>query len=218
MEYFKILGMNREPFSSSPDPEFFYNSHQYLSCLQQLELAIRLRRGLNVVMGNVGTGKTTLCRELILRLNQTEEDRREMETYLILDPSFSSPREFLATVARTLGVESAGTESEWQLKEDIKNHLLHKGLEEKKIIVLIIDEGQKLPDFGIEILREFLNFETNETKLLQIVIFAQREFENILRDHENFADRVNYCHILKPLGFQETMKMVSFRLARAGRA
>ena len=209
--------MDREPFSNSPEPEFFYQSSQHLCCLQQLELAIRLRRGLNVVMGNVGTGKTTLCRELILRFTEREDDRNEIETYLVLDPSFSAPREFLSMVALTFGLAVEGGESDWQIKENIKNHLFRKGVDEKKNIVLIIDEGQKLAAFCREILREFLNYETNENKLLQIVIFAQKEFQDILKEHANFADRVNQYYLLEPLSFRETMAMIRFRLVRAGR-
>ncbi|MBW2200522.1 MAG: transposase, partial [Deltaproteobacteria bacterium] len=67
MDYFKILNLNREPFSNSPDPEYFFQSRQHLGCLQKVELALRLRRGLNVVIGDIGTGKTTLCRQLIRR-------------------------------------------------------------------------------------------------------------------------------------------------------
>ena len=218
MDYFKILNLNKEPFSNSPEPEFFFQSTEHLACLQQLELAIRLRRGLNVVMGEVGTGKTTLCRQLILRFAESEEDRNGIETHLLLDPSFSNPREFLTTVAITFGMSGSGAEeSEWQLKEYIKKYLFRKGVDEKKTVVLIIDEGQKLPEFCLEILREFLNYETNEFKLLQIVIFAQNEFKQILKTHENFADRVNRYSFLKPLNFRETRSMIRFRLARGGR-
>lgn len=216
MDYFEILNLNREPFSNSPEPDFFYQSSQHLGCLQKLELAIRLHRGLNVVMGNVGTGKTTLCRELLIRFAKSEEDRNEMETHLLLDPSISTPREFLATVATAFGISgAAAAESEWQLKEGIKHHLFQKGVDEKKTVVLIVDEGQKLPDFGLEILREFLNYETNESKLLQIVIFAQNEFEETLRQHPNFADRVNQFIAMEPLNFRETRHLVAFRIAQA---
>ena len=218
MDYFKILNLNREPFGNSPAPEFFFLSTEHVACLQQLELAIRLRRGLNVVMGDVGTGKTTLCRQLILRFTESEEDCNEFETHLILDPNFSTPREFLSAVAMTFGLPGAETaESEWQLKENIKKYLFQKGVDEKKTVVLIIDEGQKLPYFCREILREFLNYETNENKLLQIIIFAQNEFSQILKSHANFADRVNQFYFLKPLNFRETKALIRFRLSRAGR-
>jgi general secretion pathway protein A len=218
MDYFKILNLNREPFSNSPEPDFFFPSTRHIACLQQLELAIRLRRGLNVVMGEVGTGKTTLCRQLILRFTETEEDRAGVETHLLLDPSFSAPIEFLNTVAMSFGLPGADAgRSEWQIKEGIKNSLFQKGVDENRTVVLIIDEGQKLPEFCREILREFLNYETNEYKLLQIVIFAQNEFREILQGHKNFADRVNQYYDLRPLNFGEAREMIRFRLARAGR-
>jgi general secretion pathway protein A len=216
MDYFQILNMQKEPFSNSPEPEFFFESDQHQSCLQKLELAIRLRRGLNIVMGEVGTGKTTLCRRLILNLSQTEGDKNNIETHLILDPSFSNAQEFLSSVALLFGVSQANAgRSEWQLKEAIKNYLFNRGVDEKKTVILIIDEGQKIPEFCLEILREFLNYETNEYKLLQIVIFAQREFEETLRTRNNFTDRVNQYYILEPLNFWNCRKMINYRLAKA---
>jgi len=217
MDYFKILNLEREPFSNSPEPAFFYQSTQHLGCLQQLELAIRLRRGLDVVIGDVGTGKTTLCRELIQRLSLAVTDKEVFETHLILDPSFSDPLEFLTAVAGTFGLpNSNGHKTEWQFKEEIKTALFQKGVDEGKIIVLIIDEGQKLPEFCLEILREFLNYETNEYKLLQIVIFAQMEFEEVLKNRVNLNDRINLYYNLKPLNFRETRAMILFRLQKAG--
>ena len=106
--------------------------------------------------------------------------------------------------------------SEWQLKENIKDYLFKKGVDEKKIVVLIIDEGQKLPDFCLEILREFLNYETNENKLLQIVIFGQPEFQQTLNRLENVSDRVNLIYMLDPLNYHETREMIQFRLTQAG--
>ena len=73
----------------------------------------------------------------------------------------------------------------------------------------------KIPAFCLEILREFLNFETNEFKLLQIVIFAQLEFEKIIQKHPNFADRINLYHYLKPLNFRDTCKMIKYRLEQS---
>jgi general secretion pathway protein A len=219
MDYFQILNLQREPFSNSPEPDFFFKSDQHRGCLQKLELAVRLRRGLNVVMGDVGTGKTTLCRQLILNFSRRNEDREQIETHLILDPLFSNAREFLSAVALLLGLAgSSDEESEWQLKENIKDYLFTRGVNEGKTVVLIIDEGQKLPDFCLETLREFLNYETNEFKLLQIVIFAQMEFEQILREHNNFADRVNQYYFLKPLNFRNSREMIKFRINRAGSA
>jgi len=212
MDYFSILDLNKEPFSNSPDPEFFFHSRQHLDCLQKLELSLLLRRGLNVIIGDVGTGKTTLCRQLIRRFSQKEE----AETHLILDPLFLHAAEFLTTVTHLLtGKKPPAGSRDWQIKEYIKQYLFRKGVDQGKTIVLIIDEGQKIPPFCLEILREFLNFETNEYKLLQIVIFAQREFEKKVREHPNFADRINLYHLLKPLSFIDTRQMIQFRLDKS---
>jgi general secretion pathway protein A len=206
MEYFKILNLNKEPFSNSPEPEFFYESLQHVQCLQNLELAIRLRRGLNVVIGDVGTGKTTLCRQLINKF----DGYNNVKTFLLLDPAFTTPTEFLTALFKMFGIDTIHDSSatEWQLKEVIKNYIFEQGVVKDNTVVLIIDEGQKIPDMCLEILREFLNYETNEYKLLQIVIFAQREFENTLRERSNFTDRINFLHELGPLNFRDTRSMI----------
>lgn len=213
MEYYRILNLKREPFSNSPEPEFFFQSPKHLGCLQNLEMSIRLKRGLNVVIGDVGTGKTTLCRQLIIKLSEREEDRKEVETHLVMDPSFGSAMEFLSFISAAFGLSHI--KSERLLKEQIKNYLFTKGVNENKTVLLIIDEGQKLPYLCLEILREFLNYETNDHKLLQIVIFAQGEFKQIIQAHDNIADRINLCYYLKPLNFRETKQMIDYRLQKA---
>ena len=215
MDYFSILNLNKEPFSNSPDPDYFFSSQQHVSCLQKLELSLRLRRGLNVVIGEVGTGKTTLCRQLLRRFS----DDSEIESHLILDPYFSTPHEFLLAVAEMLTNEKYPENIDaYKLKEHIKNALFTKGVDENKTIILIIDEGQKIPVFCLELLREFLNFETNDYKLLQIAIFAQREFDNTLKEHANFADRINLYHLLKPMNFRDTRSMIQYRLNQSSAA
>jgi general secretion pathway protein A len=216
MNYYNILHFKKEPFSNSPEPEFFFQLPQQTGCLQKLELAVRLRRGLNVVIGDIGTGKTTLCRKLIQNFSSIPTDSTEIETHLLLDPAFNSTVEFLQTVALMLGIKDLNNdESEWHLKERIKNFLFDKGVDEKRIVVLIIDEGQKIPENCLEILREFLNYETNNFKLLQIIIFAQKEFQKILKKRANLFDRVNLLYHLRPLNFKQTRAMINYRLSIA---
>jgi general secretion pathway protein A len=216
MEYYHILNFKKEPFSNSPEPEFLFQSPQHTACLQMLELAVRLRRGLNVVIGDVGTGKTTLCRKLIQSFSFTETDSPEIETHLLLDPALSSTHEFLQTVASLLGIKDFNSqENEWNLKERIKNYLFSKGVDEEKIVVLIIDEGQKIPKACLEVLREFLNYETNNLKLLQIIIFAQKEFRATLKKHYNLSDRVNFLYYLNPLNFRQMRAMINYRIRMA---
>jgi len=215
MDYFSILNLKQEPFSNSPDPDFFFHSREHQECLQKLELSILLRRGLNVIIGDVGTGKTTLCRQLIRRFAK----RDEITTHLILDPLFVDAQELLTAVGKMLmGPNAKLASNVWQIKEQIKQFLFKSGVKQDKTTVLIIDEGQKIPVFCLEILREFLNYETNEFKLLQIIIFAQKEFENTVKKYANFADRINLYHYLKPLSFRDTRMMIKFRLEKSKEA
>lgn len=214
MEYFSLLHLNREPFSNSPDPEFFFDSRQHTACLQSLEMTIRLRQGLNVVLGEVGTGKTTLCRQLIRRL---DDGGQKITLFLILDPDFHTPREFLTHLATIFDLpELAVTASDREIKEALKEYLFAQGVAAEKIIVLIIDEGQKLPGFCLETLRELLNFETNTHKLLQTVIFAQQELMEELQKRPNFTDRISNLLTLAPFGFADTRRMIQHRLRHAG--
>ncbi len=210
MDYFKLLNFKKEPFSNSPDPDLFYHSKQHVQCLQKLEISIRLKRGLNVVIGDVGTGKTTVCRQL-LRVFAKDEDIVE---FMILDPFVISSYDFLLYIAKTFNIELSGSvNSELGVKEEIKKYLFVQGVDKKKTVVLIIDEGQKISVFCLEVLRELLNYETNEYKLLQIVIFAQAEFYDIITPLHNFMDRINLLYHLKPLGFNQTVRLIKFRLA-----
>ena len=144
MDYFTLLNLDREPFSNSPDPDFFFQSRQHVQCLQKLELALRLKRGINIVIGPVGSGKTTLCRRLLNTLSADPS----MEAHLVLDPSFSTPLDFLKRICTMLLDQATDDNDAHRLKERIKHHLYEKGVNQQKTIILIIDEGQKLPAYG----------------------------------------------------------------------
>lgn len=211
MSYYEALGLLREPFSTSPDPGFFYRSLAHNTALHRLEIAIRLRRGLNLIMGDVGTGKTTLCRTLL----QTFDGENNFIFKLILDPTYNSEYQFLQNLAKLFGVSPA-LRSSLDYKEAIEQYLYKKGVDENKTIVLLIDEGQKLTHSYLEILRTLLNYETNEYKLLQIVVLAQMEILPKIKRIKNFYDRVTLKYIINPLDEAETGQMIRFRLRKAG--
>ncbi|MFO8032548.1 MAG: AAA family ATPase [Desulfohalobiaceae bacterium] len=213
MDYYKLLNLSREPFSNSPDPELFFRSSRHAACLQKLEIALRLRRGLCVVSGEVGTGKTTICRHLL----RTTAGDDSLQMHLILDPSFDNEPEMLSTINSMFNGpdQAAQCESTWQHKEMIKDYLFYQGVDKQKTIALVLDEGQKLTPAGAEILRELLNFETNEQKLLQIIIFAQMEIDQLLEKMPNFADRISLYHQLLPLSRKETALFIKYRLDRS---
>jgi len=211
MSYFKVLGLEKEPFSTSPDPDFFYRSTSHDTALKRLEIAIRLRRGLSLVFGDIGTGKTTLSRILL----QIFKDEPDFIFHMVLDPTFKSEFQFLFSLVKTFGI-TPNFKSTLDFKEALEKYLFQKGVDENKTIVLLIDEGQKLIPENLEVLRMLLNYETNEYKLLQLVIMSQVELLPKIKRIRNFMDRVSLKYTINPLDENETKEMIEFRLKTAG--
>jgi len=204
MSYYRLLGLQREPFSTSPDPDFFYESREHRAALTRLMIEIRLRRGLSLILGDVGTGKTTLSRKLFQLLNQ----RDDIVFHMVLDPAYDREELLLESLVRTFGISPNSHErSILDSREAIKNYLFRKGVEENKTVILLIDEAQKLNALSLEILRGLLNYETNEFKLLQLVLVSQLEFLPRLREIRNFLDRVCLKYVLNPLDEEETKEL-----------
>lgn len=211
MSYYKILNLNKEPFSTSPDPYFFYPSISHRQAIQRLEINIRLKRGLSLILGDVGIGKTTLSRALIQSLSQDNG----FISHIILDPTYDSEFQFVSYLTKLFGIKSS-FRSTLDYKDAIERYLFKKCVNEENIITLIIDEGQKLSASSLEILRTLLNYETNEYKLLQLVIMSQMELLPRLGRINNFSDRISLKYILNPLDHNETKHMIEFRLKQAG--
>jgi general secretion pathway protein A len=214
MSYYTVLGLNKEPFSSSPDPEFFYESIEHKAALMRVLIEIRLRRGLSVILGDVGTGKTTLSRKLFQMLGE----RQDIVFHMIMDPTFHSEELFLESLIRAFNIEHelGPNKSILDYKEAIKKYLYQKGVDENKTIVLVVDEAQKLNPLSLETLRVLLNYETNEFKLLQLVLFGQMELLPRVKEIKNFVDRIVLKYVLNPLDEKETQDMINFRLKQAG--
>jgi len=212
MSYYTVLQLEKEPFSTSPDPAFFYQSSGHMTALNRVEIAIRLKRGLSLVLGDVGTGKTTLSRTLF---QSFQDDEDEYIFHMILDPDFKSEYQFLARLTKLFGV-TPFFRSTIDLRDAIETYLFQKCVEEHKTVILLIDEGQKLSLPLLEILRTLLNYETNEQKMLQLVIMAQMELLPKVQKIRNFMDRVSLKYIINPLDEIETERMINFRLKKAG--
>jgi general secretion pathway protein A len=209
MSYYSLLGLIRDPFVTTPDPDLFFRCPNQLGNLERLEIGVRLRRGLSVVLGPVGTGKSTLSRQLMRMLSENPE----FVTILMLDPLFETEKEMLAWLNREFEIPAGlVTDSIWQLKDNLKNKLYSLGVEQSKTVCLIVDEGQKITKECLEVLRELLNYETNDFKLLQIVLFAQEEFEPTLGAMPNLSDRIYQRLRLGFFSFTETREMIRTRM------
>lgn len=214
MSYFKVLGFAKEPFSTSPDPDFFYLSREHEAALANILIELRLKRGLSVILGDVGTGKTTLSRKLIQEL----KDREDFIFHIILDPSFESEELFLFSLVKNFEINISNDASATIviLRESLERFLFQKGVTENKTVTLIIDEAQKLNESSLDVLRVLLNYETNEFKLLQLVLLGQLELHSKITEIANFFDRISFKFTLNPLDFDETREMIEFRLRQAG--
>ncbi len=218
MSYYKILGLEAEPFSTSPDPQFFYQSKEHKSVLYRLRIAVELRRGLSLVLGDVGTGKTTLSRKLA----QLLKSESGLIMTMVLNPIYESEKQFLADLAERFGIQvnthTAGQPTVLDYLKAIEKFLFEKCVEGNKTIVLLIDESQKLTDPCIEMLRTILNYETNECKILQLILMGQMELLPRISNIKNLWDRISLKYMLNPLDEEEVKELIEFRLKQAGYA
>jgi len=212
MSYYKVLGLNKEPFSTSPDPSFFFLSREHKAALCRLQIAVTLRRGLSVILGDVGTGKTTLSRKLS-RVLSNEDD---VIFRMVLNPYFRTEQQFLSRIAKLFHISVPPSATALDLIEAVERYLFRAGVEEQKTVVLLIDEAQILPKFVFETLRILLNYETNEYKILQLVLLGQMELLPRISGMANFWDRIALKYVINPLGEDEIKRMIEFRLKQAG--
>jgi general secretion pathway protein A len=213
VSYYKVLGFDKEPFSTSPDPEFFFESRAHETVLTNLMIELRLKRGLSVVLGDVGTGKTTLSRKLVGLLRS----REDFIFNIMLDPGYDSADLFLTKIAHNFECAMpASPVTIIDVQEAVERFLYKKGVEEGKTVVLIVDEAQKLNEVTLEALRVLLNYETNEHKLLQLVLLGQLELYGKIVNIPNFLDRISFKYIINPLDEEETRRLIEFRVRQAG--
>ena len=213
MSYYKLLGLQDEPFSTSPDPSYFFLSAQHKAALTRLRIALSLKRGLSIIVGDVGTGKTTLSR----KLSQVLREEQDVCFYMILNPYFRTQKQFLSRLVALFHapIDPKKT-SGLDCIEAIEQFLFKAGVQEKKRIVLLIDEAQLLPHYVLEILRILLNYETNEFKILQLILVGQMELVPVLSKMPIFWDRIALKCVINPLNLAETKEVLNFRLQQAG--
>ena len=213
MSYYRALGLKKEPFSTSPDPALFYESEAHKAALYRLQVSIKLKRGMSLILGDVGTGKTTLSRKLF----QVIKKEKKVSSHLMLNPFYETEAEFLTALLRLLRIAPESVSlSVVESLELIERFLYEKGVNEKETVVLLIDEAQRLSSASLELLRALLNYETNEYKLLQLILLGQMELLPRVKAMNNFWDRICYRSVIPPLDMSDTEGMITFRLREAG--
>jgi general secretion pathway protein A len=215
--YEEFYGFVQSPFSLAPDPRFLYLSESHDEAIRLLLQAIRRREGFLVLAGDIGTGKTTLCRALIEQLDQTTF------TSLVLNP-FVSIEELLKEILVDFGVVSREGMKTSRIANATKHEListLHEFLLSLQpigaIAVLIIDEAQHLTPDVLEQIRVISNLETNEAKLLQIVLVGQLNLLTAIgaADMRQLDQRISLRAMLKPLSRSEMEAYIGHRLGIA---
>ncbi len=210
--YEAFYGFREKPFNLTPDPKFLYLSGKHYEAFAHLEFGLRQRGGFIVVTGEVGTGKTTLCRYFLERLDESTLSA------FILYPALGTT-ELLRSVNRDLGIarDHSGKKTDKDLIDELHEFLL-RAREEGKNTVLVIDEAQNLSRDVLEQVRLISNLETATEKLIQIVLIGQPELNDLLaqRDLRQLAQRITARYHLNPLGRREMTQYIRHRLAVAG--
>ena len=211
--YLRYFGLNEAPFSITPDPAFVFLSPRHRDALAHLMYGVGKggSGGFVQLTGEVGTGKTTLCRCL---LEQIPEGTR---IALLLNP-LVTPRELLAAVSEELGLDVSESIDSTRLLVDGLNRYLLAAHERGERVVVVIDEAQDLSTEALEQVRLLTNLETSKEKLLQIVLLGQPELRELLqrRTLRQLAQRITARYHLSPLGPKETHLYVRHRMQVAG--
>jgi len=207
--YCDFYGFREKPFSITPDPKFLFLGATHKEAFAHLVYGIRERGGFITITGEIGTGKTTLCRALLSHLSE------DTLVAFILNPTLSAI-ELLKSINEDFGIPSRG-ETRKDLIDELNRFLLQKRREGKNT-VLIIDEAQNLDAEVLEHIRLLSNLETDTEKLLQIILIGQPEFRSILAKPalQQLNQRVTVRYHLQPLSREETEAYIQHRLSIAG--
>jgi general secretion pathway protein A len=211
--YEEYYGLVEPPFSLTPDPKYLFRSESHNRAFQLLQYGIYRREGFMVLYGDIGTGKTTLCRAVLDTVD------RDTSTALLFNP-FLSETDLLRAILQDFGIpapRSAAPLSKQELIDRLNVFLLERCLHGGRAIVLI-DEAQNLPQAALEQIRILSNLETSKEKLLQIVLIGQLDLMDLLAKPElrQLEQRISIKCELSPLTKTETADYLRHRLAIAG--
>lgn len=204
----KYFGLNEHPFLSSPDPRFLYFSSQVKEALAKCEFMARNRIGPIYMYGPIGSGKTSLVRRLREKLSLDER----YNVKLLISPNLKSSNAFLRLILETFDEK---TERSYTASLANLERFLLRQQQEGKIPVLLIDEAQYMTRDTLKLIHYLLNFETNTTKLLQIVMVGQEELGTKIMQYRELASRM-FPIAMNAMSPDDLKEMITFRLTVAG--
>jgi MSHA biogenesis protein MshM len=209
--YLQHFGMTEKPFSLTPDTQFFLAARSHREALNTLSFALQDGEGFIKIVGEVGTGKTLLCRILLNRL-----DKAQFVTAYIPNPCLT-PEELKAFIASEIGADYQRSMPAHELTAAIYRRLLQIA-RQRKHVVLVVDEAQTMPRETIEALRLLTNLETEKRKLLQVVILGQPELDELLNrdDLRQLKQRIVFAENLRPLSSAGVAAYLRHRLKASG--
>ena len=210
--YTSFFGLNEKPFSITPDPRYLFMSERHGEALAHLVYGVTESGGFIQLTGEVGTGKTTLVRTLLL--NRMPENA---DVAVVLNPQLSV-LEFLATICEELHIDVLHNKGSIKAQTDALNRHLLKAHSEGRRTILVVDEAQNLSPAVLEQVRLLTNLETAKQKLLQIILIGQPELRELLarNDLRQLAQRITGRYHLEPLTREETAHYIEHRLKVAG--
>lgn len=208
--YYAHFGLTQPPFKITPNTEFFFPGGNRGAILDALLYAISNGEGIIKVSGEVGSGKTMLCRMLQTCLPQ------QIESVYLANPSVS-PDEIVHAIAFELQLPIGGNMPRIKVMQELHNYLLERHVQ-KRQVVIFVEESQSMPLATLEEIRLLSNLETGSHKLLQIVLFGQPELDEILRQPQirQLRERITYSFSLTPLNAQQIKEYLMFRMRAAG--
>ncbi len=208
--YLDHFGLERPPFKITPDTSLFFEGSKRGAALDALAYAITSGEGIIKVVGEVGSGKTMLCRMLEVRLADS------VDVVYIANPSLS-PDNILHVIAHELGLDVDSNTSKLDVMQKLQNYLLQKHAEGKPVVVFV-EEAQSMPVETLEEIRLLSNLETDESKLLQMVLFGQPELdEKLAQPHiRQLKERITHNFYLEPFPPEDTLAYLNFRLRCVG--
>lgn len=214
--YSQHFGFHQHPFSLSPDTDQFVNLHGHKECFEMITYALSTGEGFVKVVGDVGTGKTILCRKLLRYLKKSGDGLPEFVALYIPNPLLS-PTGLFRALANELGIPISENISRDMILEYLNNELLNLA-NNKKSIVIIVDEAQALPEDTLEALRLITNLETEKQKLVQIILFGQTELEDLLSQYRfrQLKQRITFSYELTSLSKKSTEHYIRHRTMKAG--